>query len=81
MSRLPPNRPNPDLQFGSPPGGASPQYNPQYEQESEIEHYNQPTVFQSEAGHSGFVHQHDYDQGPFDPYGKRDRLLLLDPYS
>ncbi len=69
MSRLPPNRPHPELPFGSPPGGSSPQYNPHYEQESEVGHYEQPTT---DASHSGFVNQHDYDQGAFDPYGKRD---------
>jgi hypothetical protein len=77
MSRLPPNRPHPDQPFGSPPGAASPQYNPHYEQEPEVEPYDRPTNFQSDASHSGFVNQHDYDQGGFDPYGKRDQLLLL----
>ena len=65
MSRPPPNQP-----FGSPLGGPSPQYNPAYEQESEFEHYDRPPGFQSEAGHSGFVNQHEYDQGGFDPYGE-----------
>ena len=81
MSQHPPNRPHPDQPFGSPPGGTSPQYNPHYEQESEVEHYERPTAFQSDASHSGFVNQPDYDQGGFDPYGKRDQLLLLEFYS
>ena len=80
------SRPPPTQQFGSPPDGASPQYIPPqyippYEQESEFEHYDRPMAPQSEATHSGFVNQHDYDQGGFDPYGEQDQVFPLDPYS